>query len=134
MPACSQNASVGPFTDLPPTNGLTATTGAGAARSASRIPGSARIGPIEMTGFDGPITIASASAIAWSTASDGRARSSPRSSTLSIGPSARSRIMNSWNGSVRPRAPTQVETGWSLIGSTLRAHAHRVHHRLVCLA
>ena len=64
MPACSQNATVGPFNERPPTNGLTATTGAGAARSASRIPGSARIGPIEMTGFDGPITIASASAIA----------------------------------------------------------------------
>ena len=26
--------------------------------------------------------------------------------------------MNSWNGSVRPRAPTQVVTGWSDIGST----------------
>ena len=26
--------------------------------------------------------------------------------------------MNSWKGSVRPRAPTQVDTGWSLIGST----------------
>ena len=71
MPACSQNGSVGPLIERPPTNGLTATTGAGAARSASRIPGRARIGPIEITGFEGPITIASASAIAWSTASDG---------------------------------------------------------------
>ena len=118
MPACSQNASVGPLIARPPTNGLTATTGAGAARNASRIPGSERIGPIEITGLDGPITIASASAIAWSTASEGGARSSPRSSTLSTGPSPRSRIMNSWNGSLRPRAPTQVDTRSSLIGST----------------
>ena len=39
-------------------------------------PGSARIGPIEITGFEGPITIASASAIASRTAADGRAVSS----------------------------------------------------------
>ena len=102
-------------------------------RSASRIPGSASIGPIEMTGFDGPITIASASAIACSTASDGGARSRPRSSTASIGPSARSTIMNSWKGSVRPRAPTQVETGCVAHRQHARAHAHRVHDRLVRL-
>ena len=95
MPACSQNASVGPFSERPPTNGLTTTTGAAAARSASRIPGSASIGPIEITGLDGPITIASAPAIACSTASDGGAWSTPRSSTSSIGPAARSTIMNS---------------------------------------
>ena len=40
------NAAVGPFSTSPPTIGLTATTGALAAASASRIPGTARIGPI----------------------------------------------------------------------------------------
>ncbi len=59
-PACSQKASVGPFSTAPATNGLTATTGATARSSASRIPRSARIGPIETTGLDGPITITSA--------------------------------------------------------------------------
>ena len=49
------NFSVGPLTARPATNGLTATTGAPAAAIASRIPGTARIGPIEITGFEGPI-------------------------------------------------------------------------------
>ena len=75
--------------------GLTATTGAGAARSASPIPGTARIGAIDASGFDGPITIAPAQAIASSTASLGRADSAPRNSSPSTGPAARSRIMNS---------------------------------------
>ena len=35
IPACSQNASVGPFSERPPMNGLTATTGAG--RRAQRL-------------------------------------------------------------------------------------------------
>ena len=77
MPACAQNSSVGPLTARPPTNGLTATTGAVRPATASRMPGSARIGPIEITGFDGPITIASASASAASTSGVGRARSMP---------------------------------------------------------
>ena len=60
------NASVGPFSERPPTSGLTATTGASASLSASRMPGTARIGPMLAIGFDGPITIASASASARS--------------------------------------------------------------------
>ena len=55
------NAAVGPFRTSPPTIGLTATTGAAAATSASWMPGTARIGAIEASGLDGPITIASAS-------------------------------------------------------------------------
>ena len=43
------------------------------ARSASRIPGTARIGPIEMTGFDGPMTTARARASASSTCGVGAA-------------------------------------------------------------
>ena len=61
------NAPVGPLSTSPPTSGETATTGAGEATSASRRPGTASIGPIEITGFDGPITIARADASASST-------------------------------------------------------------------
>ncbi len=89
------NFSVGPLTALPATNGLTATTGAPDAAIASRIPGTERIGPIEITGFDGPTTIASAAASASRTSSVGAARSSPRTSTRSIGASDRSTIKNS---------------------------------------
>ena len=52
------NDAVGPFSTSPPTIGLTATTGAVAPASASWIPGTARIGAIEASGLDGPITIA----------------------------------------------------------------------------
>ena len=65
------NAAVGPFSTSPPTIGLTATTGASAARSASWMPGTARIGAIEASGLDGPITIALARAIAASTSALG---------------------------------------------------------------
>ena len=60
------NASVGPLSTCPPTSGETATTGAGQPRSASRIPGTARIGPIEITGLDGPTITARAPASAAS--------------------------------------------------------------------
>ena len=53
--------SVGPLTTSPATKGLTATTGAAEAAIASRMPGTARIGPMLITGLEGPITIASAS-------------------------------------------------------------------------
>ena len=52
--------SVGPLSTAPRTSGETATTGASVARSASAIPPTARIGPIEITGFDGPIRTARA--------------------------------------------------------------------------
>ena len=59
----------------------------GASRSASRIPGTARIGPIEITGFDGPITIASAPRRSRQHLGVGGARPRcPRSSTSSTGP------------------------------------------------
>ena len=112
------NGSVGPLTIAPPTTGETATTGAGAARSASARPGTARIGRIEITGFDGPTTIARAAAIASSAAAGGLAASTPSYSTPSTGPAPRSRIMNSWKSTHRPRARTRVRTGASAIGST----------------
>ena len=65
------NDAVGPLSTSPPTIGLTATTGAAAPVSASRMPGTARIGAIEASGLDGPITIARAPAIAASTCSLG---------------------------------------------------------------
>ena len=61
------NAAVGPLTTSPPTSGLTATTGAALPAIAVRSGSIARIGPIEITGLDGPITIARAFAIASST-------------------------------------------------------------------
>ena len=69
--------SVGPLSTAPCTSGETATTGASVARSASAIPPTARIGPIEITGFDGPITTALALAIASSTSGDGVAGPAP---------------------------------------------------------
>ena len=71
MPADSQKTSVGPLTARPPTNGLTATTGAAAAVSACLIPGRARMGPIDATGFEGPMTMTSAPASAASTSGVG---------------------------------------------------------------
>ena len=87
---------------------------------ASRIPGTARIGPIEITGFEGPITISVRLLDRREHLGRGPARSTPSSSTPS-GFSPRCRIMNSWNGSQRPPA------------FTARAHglvAHRQHRRV----
>ena len=47
--------AVGPFTALPPMIGDTAMMGAPLARSASRMPGTARIGSTLSHGFDGPM-------------------------------------------------------------------------------
>ena len=113
------NAAVGPFRTSPPTIGLTATTGASVASSASRIPGTARIGAIDASGFDGPITIARAPAIAPSASGLGAACSAPRNSRPSTAPAACWRIMNSWNAHQPADAlRTHVRTGSSVIGST----------------
>src|SRR5262249_32680071 len=61
----------------PPTIGLTATTGAGVAASASAIPGTARIGPTDVMGFDGHTTISSAPRIASTTPGAGLAAGAP---------------------------------------------------------
>src|SRR4030095_11123065 len=52
-PRAGRGAPAGPLTAAPPTIGLTATTGARVERSASTIPGTARIGPTDVTGLDG---------------------------------------------------------------------------------
>ena len=67
MPSGAMRRSAGPFTGAPPTMGLTAITRSRRATSASRTPGTARIGPIEITGFDGQITMVSAVRSASST-------------------------------------------------------------------
>ena len=77
------SAPAGPETAAPPTIGLTAATGAFALRKASRIPGTARIGPMLVTGLLGAKTIASADAIALQHArrrpgASRRPRSAPR--------------------------------------------------------
>src|SRR3954451_22490180 len=56
-----------PATGAPPTIGLTPVTTARQAETASRMPGTARIGPIETTGLDGQIIMTSAPAIASAT-------------------------------------------------------------------
>ncbi len=105
-PAQRMNASVGPFSEWPPTSGLTATTGAAASASASRIPGTASIGPMLATGFEGPIRIASAARSATLTSGVMRACSAPRNSTPSSGGSECCRIRYSWKWRHSPSVRT----------------------------
>ena len=71
LPAQARQGPVGPLSTSPPTIGLTATTGAVEASIASRIAPIARIGPIEMIGFEGPMMIARAAPSASSGAGRG---------------------------------------------------------------
>ena len=64
--------SAGPLSAAPPTIGEIATTEERRAASRSSMPGSARIGPIDTSGFDGAITTTSASVSAASVAAVGR--------------------------------------------------------------
>ena len=82
------------------------------------MPGTARIGPIEASGFEGPITIARAWAIASSAAGLGAACSAPRNSRPSTSPAALMRIMKSWKERHPAVERTHVRTGSSLAGST----------------
>jgi hypothetical protein len=59
-PSDRSMAAAGPLSARPPTIGLTATVAARRAATALRMPGTARIGPIEISGLDGAITIRSA--------------------------------------------------------------------------
>ena len=82
------------------------------------MPGTARIGPIETSGLEGPITTARALAIAASAGSLAAERGAPRNSRSSTAPRARSRIMNSWKECQPEPVRTHVRTGSSLIGNT----------------
>ena len=85
--------AVGPFTARPPTIGETPITGAPAARTASRIPGTARIGSMLMKGLDGHTTTHrnEGSASASSAAPHGRASPAPSKSKPVTAGSHRSR-------------------------------------------
>ena len=92
------------------------------------MPGTARIGPIEMTGFDGHSTIASAASIASSTPGAGRDSVAPSKRTATTGGCARSRTNHSCmcSSRVAPASPTviRVRTGSSLIGSSRNVRSH----------
>src|SRR6185436_3005972 len=90
MPSGAINRSAGPFTGRPPMIGLTPTTRSRRATSTSRIPGTARMGPIEITGLLGHTMIVSAASSASSTPGPGRASSAPAKLTETTGGSARS--------------------------------------------
>src|SRR5262245_32493660 len=76
-PRTRMRAPAGPLTAAPPTIGLMPTTGAAVAESASTIPGTARIGPTDVTGLDGHTTTTSAAPIASTTPGAGRALVAP---------------------------------------------------------
>src|SRR5438046_7497106 len=93
------SAPAGPLTGAPPTIGLTPTTRALVPASASATPGTARIGPTDVTGFDGQIITTSASRIASSTPGAGRARSAPTYATARTEGCALWRTKYSWKSS-----------------------------------
>src|SRR3954468_22814931 len=92
----ARQASAWPRTGAPPTIGDTPITGAWAAASAGRIPGTLRIVPIETTGLDGAIRIRSASPIAASTPGPGVVDSAPIGVIDNAGNVAWYRIHHSW--------------------------------------
>ena len=76
------------------------------------------MGPIEITGLDGPMTIASASAIADSTSGVGVASAIPSTSTPSTGAAACSATRYCWRSRHPAAVLTRVCTRSSLIGRT----------------
>ena len=123
MPSGAISRSAGPFTGAPPTIGLTATTRSRRATSTSRTPGTARIGPIEITGFDGQITIVSARVERLEHARRGPgALGAVEAHRRRTGGSARSPTNHSCiasSSAARPSRSTvmRVRTGSSVIGS-----------------
>ena len=89
-------------------------------RSASLSPGTARIGPIEMTGFEGPMTIASA---AGDRVADLGGRAASRDSgeldLLDLRARRGRWIRNSWKSRQPAGVRTRVRTGSSHIGRTV---------------
>src|SRR2546430_838012 len=76
-PRTRMRAPAGPLTAAPPTIGLTPTTGAVVERSASTMPGTARIGPMEVTGLEGQTMTTSAVWIDSTTPGAGPALGAP---------------------------------------------------------
>src|SRR5215218_9141799 len=115
-PRVASILSAGPLSARPPTMGLTATLGAGEEASASRIPGTARIGPMLTTGLEGQNTTRSAPASASRTASVGRASPMPRKRMPSTSSLWRLRTKYSWNSSGPSGVYRTVATGSSHMG------------------
>src|ERR1700674_2776779 len=122
-PMARSISAVGPFSAEPPTIGAIATV-LSRGRSA---PPTLRIGAIEMSGFDGPMTTMSASASASRTSGVGRAESIPSNSTSRSAGASRSRDRYSWNEYTPLSVTKRVRTRSSLIGSTRASMPHRRH-------
>src|SRR4029453_17982462 len=101
----------GPLTGAPPMIGLTPTTDADVDASTSAMPAIARIGPMEVTGFDGHTTTRSAPTIASRTPGAGWAAGAPSYSTRAAAPCGRSRTKYSWNVRRPSVVVTLVRTG-----------------------
>jgi hypothetical protein len=84
-PCAAIRAPAGPVTAAPPTIGLTAAMRARLSRSASRIPGTARIGAMLVTGLLGASSTRSAERIASVTPGAGSASEAPANRTDSTG-------------------------------------------------
>ncbi len=97
-----------PRTGAPPITGETPTTVL--ARTASAMPGIARMMPMLTTGLDGGSSTKSASAIARSTPGAGAARSAPEAMKLRAGTLACSRTHHSWKCTVRLPASSSIST------------------------
>ena len=85
-----------PLTTRPSMMGETPMMGAGATASAEAIAGTAVIGAIDTTGFEGAMMMVLASRIASTTPGAGRAVEAPRYSTRFTSDVARSRTHHSW--------------------------------------
>src|SRR2546425_723231 len=107
-PRARISAPAGPLTGASPTMGLTPMTGARVACRAATRPGTARMGPIDVTGFDGQTTTTSASAIASTTPGAGVASLAPAYGTSSAprAPTA-SRQLKVSSRSPQPRATSR---------------------------
>ena len=121
-----------PRTGAPPTIGETPTIRAEADPSASRIPGTERMVPIDTTGFDGATRIADADAIASRTPGAGRAAGAPARYTERTGSVAPRPTQYSWKCTSSPLSRTmRVSTGSSVIGRSRARSPNRRAMRAV---
>jgi hypothetical protein len=111
-PSAAINFAAGPEYTRSSTNGETTTTVVSA--SASATPSTASIGPMLVTGFDGPTTTGSASADRTASV----AAASPRNSTDSTVGSPFRATQNSWKCITPSGVCISVASGSLLIGST----------------
>ena len=117
-PSSTRSRSAGPFKAAPATIGDTATTESRRALNTLATPGTARIGPIDTTGFEGATTTISAEPRESSTPGAGLAVSAPSKRTESTTTEWRSFTKYSWKAtSWVSSSRSRVRTGSSLIGS-----------------